>query len=172
MALLASGVVLGLSPSPRVQWRIIKNLPKVWRGIDRTILRRVIREFKYNRLADFKENEDWTISVVLTEKGKNIALKYNPDRMFIKKPPRWDGKWRFVIFDIPEKKKAARQALRDRLRAFGFYQLQRSVWVYPYECKNEIDFIMELFEIRNHVHYFISESWLQDAALKLHFKLT
>ena len=172
MALWASGVVLSLSPSPRVHWRILKNLPKAWKEIDRTILRRIIREFKYNRLTDFKENEDRTISVVLTEKGKHTALKYNPDLMQIKKPLRWDNKWRFVIFDIPEKKKAARQALRIRLRSCGFYQLQRSVWVYPYECKNEIDFIAELFEVRNHVHYFIAEPWLQDAVLKLHFRLT
>lgn len=125
--LLAAGVVLGLTRSARVQWRIIKNLPKAWEEINRTVLRRIINEFKEKRLVDFKENSDGTIEVKLTERGEMLVLRFDPDKLKIKIPPRWDGKWRLVIFDIPEKKAAARRALRNRLRELGFVQLQRSV---------------------------------------------
>lgn len=169
--LLAAGVTLALSPSPRWQWRIVQKLPRAWKEIDRTILRRIINEFKYERLIKFRERKDGLVEVVLTEKGEKKALTYNPEYFKINKPARWDGKWRIVIFDIPEKKKAAREALRRRLRELGFYQLQRSVWIFPYECGNEIDFITELFEIRSYAHCITAEGWLNDAALRLHFDL-
>ncbi len=47
--------------------------------------------------------------------------------MILKKP--WDGKLRIVIFDIPEKKKYWREAMRRELSLMQFKQLQRSVYV-------------------------------------------
>lgn len=44
----------------------------------------------------------------------------------------WDGKWRVVIFDVPERVRGRRDFLRRELSAFGFHQLQKSVWVTPY----------------------------------------
>lgn len=169
--MLASGVVLGLSHSPRVHWRILANLPKAWREIERTTLRRLVNEFKRDRLVDFKEERNGTISVVLSEKGKKLSLNYDVDALAIKKPDRWDRKWRMVVFDIPEKKKAAREALRKKLLDLEFYQLQRSVWVHPYECGNEIAFISEFFETRNYLRYIIADHVDNEAELKLHFKL-
>ena len=172
LALLAAGVELGLSRSPKVQWRIMRNLPKVLQAIDRTTLRRIIHEFKYKRLVDFRFEKDGSMFVVLTEKGKRYALRYNPEKMILNKPPRWDGKRRIVMFDIPEKKRAAREAFRKYLVELGFYQLQRSVWVWPHDCKNEIKFLVELFEVRQYTQYAVVEEILHDAPLKLHFKLS
>ena len=160
---------MSLSHSPRVHWRILANLPKAWRSIERTTLRRLVNEFKRNRLIDFKEEVNGTISVVLSEKGKRITLSYDIDALAIKRPDRWDGKWRIVIFDIPEKKKAAREALRKKLCDLEFYRLQRSVWVTPYDCKNEIAFISEFFEIRNCLRYINADYIDNEAELKLHF---
>lgn len=41
----------------------------------------------------------------------------------------WDGVWRLVIFDIPEKNRKVRDTLRRRLKEWGFVQWQKSVWV-------------------------------------------
>ncbi|HBT81249.1 hypothetical protein A2757_00790 [Candidatus Giovannonibacteria bacterium RIFCSPHIGHO2_01_FULL_48_47] len=171
LLLLASGIILGLSRSPKVHWRILKNIPKAWREIDRKTLRRIVQELKYDRLVDFKEEPDGTISVVLNEKGKKIRLNYDLENMTIKQPSRWDRKWRIVVFDIPEKKKAAREALRKKLLDLEFYQLQRSVLVHPYECKSEIAFISEFFEIRSNLRYIAAEHIDNEAELKLHFGL-
>ena len=56
-----------------------------------------------------------------------------------------DGEWRIVIFDIPEKFKKAREALRMKLKELGFLELQKSVFIFPYECEDEINFIVEVF---------------------------
>ena len=59
----------------------------------------------------------------------------------------WDKKWRLVIFDIPEKKKPAREALREKLKDLGFAKLQDSVWVTPFPCENEIKLIKLVFNL-------------------------
>lgn len=41
----------------------------------------------------------------------------------------WDGKWRIVIFDIPEEKRAIRNLFRRNLKKWGFKYLQKSVWI-------------------------------------------
>ena len=64
---------------------------------------------------------------------------------------KWDKKWRMVIFDIPETQKKARYALRAKLKELGFYPLQKSVWVHPFECRDEIDFIIEFFNVSSYV---------------------
>ncbi len=43
----------------------------------------------------------------------------------------WDGRWRFVVFDIAEVDNAARVLLRRALRSESFGMLQKSVWITP-----------------------------------------
>jgi len=84
---------------------------------------------------------------------------------------KWDGKWRIVVFDIPEKKKGVRNALRRKLKELGFYELQKSVFVFPYECGNEIEFIVEFFELRPYVRTGVLEKIDNTTHLKRIFKL-
>jgi len=53
----------------------------------------------------------------------------------------------------------------------GFYELQKSVWIFPYECKNEIDFIVEFFGLRKYVRFGILESINNELHLKKIFNL-
>lgn len=171
LTLLQAGFVLALTPSPKRQIWILKQLVKEWRNINRQHLYRIIREFKYGKLVDWKEMADGSISVVLTGNGKKWALRFNIDEMKIKKPSEWDGKWRLVFFDIPEKVRKARDALRGKLRELGLYELQKSVFVTPFPCKNEINFIIEFFEVRNYVRYAEVNNFTNEEELKIHFGL-
>ena len=56
-----------------------------------------------------------------------------------------------VLFDIPEKRKPAREALRKTLKRLGFYEFQKSVLVHPYECQDELDYVIEFFRLRPYV---------------------
>ncbi len=85
--------------------------------------------------------------VFLTKKGENKAKRIAIEDIFIKIPFHWDGKWRIVIFDIPESLRHVRDLLRLKLRQFGFYQLQESVWIFPYDCLKEINLIREFFNL-------------------------
>lgn len=87
------------------------------------------------------------IYISLTEKGEKEAGKFQINKLKIKSPKKWDKKWRIIIFDIPEVTRIKRDAFRGKLKEFGFYQLQKSVWVYPYPCRKEIDLLREFFNL-------------------------
>lgn len=168
---LAAGTSLGLSYSPKRHFKIVGDIPKEWRKMKRRYLRDCIHEFHYNKLIDFKEQSDSTFKIVLTEKGKKkVIILNNVESLTIKKPAFWDKKWRVVVFDIPESKRTARNALREKLRNLGFYPWQKSVFVHPYSCLNEIEFLVELFQIRPYVRFFEATKVMNEAELKLHFQ--
>ena len=171
LLLLQAGFALSLTLSPKRQIWILKQLAKEWKNINRQYLYRIIREFKYEKLVDWKEMTDGSVSIVLTENGKKWALRFNIEEMKIKKPPKWDEKWRIVFFDVPEKVRKARDALREKLRELGFYELQKSVFIFPFPCKDEIDFIVEFFEMRNYVRYAEIVNLTNEEELKIYFEL-
>ena len=122
LVLLAGGFSLGLTRSFRRQQYIFRQMKKEWREINRRYLYRIIKEFREDHLVDYRELADGTINLVITEAGKLQAIRFNIDVMEIKKPRHWDGQWRAVLFDIPEKKRRARDTLRDKLRDLGFFE--------------------------------------------------
>ena len=115
-----------------------------------------------------KENQ---IVFMLTEKGKKIAKKYNIDQIKLKNQKKWDRVWRVIIFDIPEKKKKARDALRRKFLHLGMFQLQKSVFVYPFDCKKEIDFVSDFFNVGKDILYFEAKMFDIDDKLKKIFNL-
>ncbi len=74
----------------------------------------------------------------LTPKGMEKLERQNIENLQICRPEAWDGLWRIVIFDISEKHKTSRDILRNCIIKLGFEMIQESVYVYPFECTNEI----------------------------------
>lgn len=110
--------------------------------------------------------------VSVTKKGTTKLLAYKLDEISIKPVKKWDRKWRLIIFDIPEKYKTARQYFRSKLKELGFAQLQKSAWIIPYPCEDEVDFIAQVYEIKPFVRIVVAESIDGAAALKKKFGLT
>ena len=153
LLLLEGGLALSLTRRPDHYFRVVKKIAKEWRKINERNLRRTIKRLYESKLIDYRENNNGTVSLVVTDNGKSKILKYNLDKIEIKKPPSWDKLWRLVIFDIPEKKSKGRVALRAKLKELAFYPLQKSVYIYPYECKDEINFITEIFNLVPYVRF-------------------
>lgn len=87
----------------------------------------------------------------ITEKGE----KYLDNVLTALKTNRgWDKKWRLVIFDIPEKKRAIRDKLRRALNALGMGILQSSVWISPQDIKTEIEKIEEKYKLSHQLKFF------------------
>ncbi len=153
LLLLEAGVVLLLTRRPDVYFSILKKAAKEWKRINERNLRDTIRRLYKSKLIDYKENKDKTVMIVLNEKGRKRILKYNLDKIQIKKPLRWDNLWRLIVFDIPEDKKSGRTSLVAKLKELGFYPMQKSVYIHPYECKNEIDFVAEIFDLVPYIRF-------------------
>ena len=169
--LLSTGACLSLTKRPNQYFRLLKLARKEWDKINNESLHEAIRNLYLFKIIDYRENSDGAVNIILTVNGRKKSLEYNLDKMEIKKPLKWDGLWRMVIFDIPENKKPARNALSFKLRKLGFYPLQKSVYIHPFDCKEEIDFINGIFEVGEYVRFIIAKDI--DVALKLqkYFKL-
>jgi len=171
LAMLSAGIALGLTRSYQKQRWILKQIPKEFKNINRQYLYRILREFYTDRLVDYRENKDGIITLILNEKGKERALQMNFDQLEIKRPKTWDGEWQLVAFDVPEKRRKIRDAFRNKLKELGFYELHHSLFVFPYPCRDEIDFIVEVLDARPYVIYGQINNLSPDAKLRFHFKL-
>jgi DNA-binding transcriptional regulator PaaX len=115
---------------------------------------RSITCLKRRRLVSVAEKDGQQI-LTLSENGKKRVLQFELDKLVIKRPRKWDGYWRLVLFDIPEKQRLGREALRRKLRQLGFYQLQKSCFIHPFDCKSEITFVSEIFEVAPYVNFIL-----------------
>ena len=170
LLLLLGGLALGLTRSPKGYFKLIKSIHEEFKAIDQRSLKYAIDSLYKSKLIEQRNNNDGTTTFILTSNGKKIALKYNLDKMEIAKN-RWDRKWRIVIFDIPERLKKVRDALRFQLKKLGFLELQHSVWILPYECQNEIEYIIEFYNARRFVRFIEASSIDNELHLKHKFKL-
>ena len=109
--------------------------------------------------------------LVLTSKGERKLRHFELNDFKLKKPKRWDKKWRVLIFDISEQRKHLREKVRRTLVAIGFVRLQDSVWVYPYPCDDLVTLLKADFSIGRELLYLIVESIEYDANLQNHFWL-
>ena len=132
---------------------------------------RTFQQLKEKGLIQF-QNKDGRVTAFLTDKGKIFIDGIDLKKINIIENKKWDNKWRVVIFDIPQKRRIARDLLRDRLKEFGFKQIQASVWTYPYECESIVALIKTSFELGDEVIYMIVESIEGDFNLRKKFKLS
>lgn len=92
----------------------------------------------------------------LTERGKN-RIEEAAERIFKFKPHSWDGKWRILMYTIPEEKRNLRDELRQELIWSGFGSMYNSCWLSPNPLEKQVHDMIEKYEIQEYVNFFISE---------------
>jgi len=137
------------------------------------VLNEIDRKVFYNALARMKNQgylqeveEKGKKRIKVTLKGKVKVFKH------WRKSRKWDGKWRIVIFDIPETKKKMRNFFREKLQELGYRKLQESVWISPYNIANKTEELIELCRAKHYVHYLLVEELDNREILTKLFKLT
>lgn len=119
---------------------------------DNSDYNRGIRNLKHRGLIKINGNK-----LEITNNGK-IWLKNSYLKYLKMTYPKWDKKWRVVIFDIPEELHTNRNRLRRKLKSLGFYILQKSIFVYPYPCEKEVAEICDNFRILDYVDVLVADS--------------
>ncbi len=133
-------------------------------------LKSAVADLKRDGLIKKKKDYEGSVLVSLNEKGVLRAINYKFRRLSHKKE-KWDGKWRMVAFDIPREFQKGRKALVYRLKTAGFYEMQESIFLYPYDCKMEIDILLELFKIKKYVRFGLLDYIDNEEGIKLRYKL-
>lgn len=105
----------------------------------------------------------------LTPKGEKKLQNILIDEIVIKTPRSWDGKWRLVMYDLPVRFNKARNAFRWKLKDLGFFQFQKSAWIYPYSCEREILFVADFFGVRKYIEILEIDKILDDRKIKVYF---
>jgi CRISPR-associated endonuclease Cas2 len=107
----------------------------------------------------------------LTPAGKRAWLMAQAVASRTRTPRKWDGRWRMLIFDIPEKRKATRDKTRRMLTMVGFVRLQDSVWIYPYNCEDFVALLKADLKIGRDMLYLIVDEMEADASVRRHFNV-
>jgi phenylacetic acid degradation operon negative regulatory protein len=68
----------------------------------------------------------------LTPKGRQKLASIKLDSKNTLISNNWDGKWRIILLDIPESRKAERESIRYLLKKANFVCLKNSAWISPY----------------------------------------
>mgnify|MGYP001604048512 CR=1 FL=1 len=85
---------------------------------------------------------------------------------------KWNGKWRVICFDIPEKRKYVRHVLQRKLVEIGCYRLQDSVFVTPHKCADMLKLAHDAFHLHKYVRGMVVTQVDDEQSLLGHFKLS
>ena len=138
-------------------------------------LRRLEYKEYYNAMYQLKkrgvvsiEKKNGKSFVALTKKGslETLLIKAN-----VQKQDEWDGKWRLVIFDIPEDADLQRDRLRGLLKRYGFYKLQASVFISPFPLNREAIVYLEETGLNRFIRLLKVEEIDNDKDLRKYFNL-
>jgi CRISPR-associated endonuclease Cas2 len=129
------------------------------KSIKRKSCSTAISKYKRDGLILLAKQKDGTVKVLLSEKGKRYVYNFTY-RPTIKKPRIWDRKWRVVVFDIVVNKKRERELFRKEIKSMGFKQIQKSVWVHPYKCEDEVLFLAKQLRIEKSIEILTVQNML------------
>jgi hypothetical protein len=168
---LMGGVALGLSKNPRQYYRTLRVIKKDWQKVNQQNFKRSITKLADEKFLEEKILPNGSIKLVLTQKGREQARRLSllGGSIKFKKPKHWDGKWRIVLFDIPEKDRVFRNILREHLRNLKFMKLQHSVFVSPHPFEKQILELVEIYSASPYVRVITAIKIDSEVTIKRHF---
>lgn len=134
-------------------------------------MRRSLRHLQQRNLVEIKIRSGEP-HIRLLPLPEEFWRHFELERLTLKRQPKWDGKWRIIIFDIPEQHAQARRDLSRRVERVGALRLQDSVFVYPFPWRDEIEFMGEVFRVAPYVRYIEAVSIDGEEKLRQYFKLS
>lgn len=102
--------------------------PLLERPVKKSELSQVIKRLREQGFIELLNDNELILR--LTDSGRDKALW----KKMMLGGEKWDGRWRLVIWDVPEKRRLARDLLRFKLKQLGFSQWQKSVWASKVDC--------------------------------------
>lgn len=123
-------ILLGLEKTIQANVRLIDFAYNAHQYVYSSYPREINYGALYQAVKDLREKgfieiekDAGKIILKLTDKGRQEAIVRK-----LLMDEDWDGRWRIVIFDIPEKHRKLRKILRGKLREWEFALWQKSVW--------------------------------------------
>jgi len=160
------GLTIIFDPHSLMRGFSLYHYPSLSKSVRQKMIRQKMNELKRRGyLREYKNG--WE----LTPKGRIEIIKIILWKKLEMK--KWDGKWRVIIFDIPEMSRQDRDFLRRELKWIGFIELQKSVWIFPYDMEKEMIALLKLWrlEFRGDIQFLVVEKITDEEKLKKSFSL-
>jgi len=152
--------------------KFIKALLEEDKNLSKKQIKKALYDLEKRQLIDIIE-KNGQVKIYLQEKGKQKVITRSIKLLldYKKKEKKWDGRWFMVFFDVPEIERRKRNFLRRYLKRLGFYQYQQSVYIFPFECKKEVNLIKEIVEGAKYMKYIIASEIEEEEKIKKYFGL-
>jgi len=169
-AVALSGVALIAALAPGAPAALAK-LPSIKRAQLRARYRTALGRLVAQGFV-ISEKRDGKSYARITDAGrKKLAFELEKNKLDLSKKRHWNGRWRVIIFDVPEHRRKVRDRLRILMQELGFVRLQDSVWVFPYDCEEFVALMKAELKIGSAVLYMVVEEIENDKRLREHFGL-
>lgn len=179
LSLLAAGVLLTASlfmpgaavvagaiakAQSRAEW---KNSQKEWEKFNLHRLRQVIKRMQQVKYIEISEVADLP-AISITEKGKKKLLQFKVEDMKLDEKT-WDGKWRLIIYDVVVAKRTQAEQFRRALLRLRILKLQKSVYLTPFKCEEEIEYLRQFYGIGDEVIILTAGNLENESAYRHYF---
>lgn len=174
-------ILLILSQSGRATFRDIQTHPQVkllgavrsensfYTAIARLKRRRMISRTKDRQYELTPAGEYSALKAVVRKEVTDAERKTIIEEKM--QNTRWDGKWRIVLFDVPESKRPIRDYLRGVLKRIGFKEFQRSMWVWPHKLPAFLTKLLSDEQMRKYTRAITTYDIDYDEDLRRSFRL-
>ena len=140
---------------------------KEWEKYNLWRLRQMIKRMQKSKYVEIKE-ENGIPQVKITEFGKKRLLVYDLEKIHLSETS-WDGKWRLIIYDVKKAKRVNSETFRRTLLKLNLLKLQKSVYLTPFKCEDEIEYLRQLFDIGTEVQILTVGKLENEVAYKSYF---
>lgn len=144
------------------------SLQKVWTG-NPSSFRSILFQLEKRGVIHMEDKNNKRF-IKLTKRGQLEAL-FEKSKLQTK-PEKWDGKWRLVMFDIPEESHKIRDKFRGLLKKHQYKLLQGSLYVSPYPLNQEAVEFLKQSGLMQFIRIAKVEKFDDDKDLRKHFKLS
>lgn len=146
-----------------------RKAQKEWRKFNVSYLKRNLKRLAEQKIVEVVEENGEEV-IKLTSKGKTKFLRFQMEDLSLRMP-RWDGKWRIVLYDISKFRKHQQEQFRRLIKDMNFFPLQKSVYLTPYPCSEQIAYLREYFGIGDEVILIRADNLEDEEVYKEYFGL-
>jgi len=151
-----AGILIIAATNPRFGPNMLKALENELKRKKWTSTYQSMNHLSEKKLIKLENLGHGKYKLKLTAEGKKLFDELKMAELKIKTQRKWDGKWRLIMFDVPNTHSKNRLAFTEKLKELGFRMIQKSVWMHVNECRKEIEILKKFYEIERYVVYAIA----------------
>jgi DNA-binding transcriptional regulator PaaX len=115
-------------------------------------------------------NVDGQKVYTITLKGRQKLIRAQTVGQVVN-PIRWDGRYYFITFDIPERQKVARNQIILDLKNAGFINYSKGLWLSPYNPTKYVEATRKRYNLSQNIRLIVASHLEDEPKIKRHFKL-